>query len=308
MIDNRIVNGGFETGVLSPFSGKGVTIDSANSHSGSFSARLAGGTSTNFLSQLVPVSPGENFEFRVSLAKIGTNNSPPISMVISYLDSGSNVLGTALTANIPSSRLPSTNEDNWLEIYMITSLAPPTTTHAQVVITKIAQSGSASVVVDDMALLTVTGGPPGPGGDLIVNGDLQVNGHGTVQGDLRVNGNTILGNGIDDSVKVVGHFETLSNTSFLGTNNIFNRSVFVHEHLEVVPESPVIGSGSLRAGTLELAGFLGGEIVPNEALIVRHGHIAMWGAGQGIILTAPNNTLWLLTVDNSGNLTTTPVS
>jgi len=48
----------------------------------------------------------------------------------------------------------------------------------------------------------------------------------------------------------------------------------------------------------------GGGIVPDESLRVQHGHIAMMGAGQGIILTAPNNTRGLLTVDNSGNLTT----
>nr|WP_217447907.1 hypothetical protein [Bacillus sp. Xin1] len=166
-------------------------------------------------------------------------------------------------------------------------------------------------------------------GNLTVNGNTQlgnaltdtvtVAGNATIQGDLTVNGNlnaeividTLTTSGdltVGGALRVNRGFETISNTLFLGTNNVFNRYVYVGQHLEVVPESDVIGSGSLRAGTLDLAGYLGGQVVPTAALTVGHGHIEMRGAGHGIILTAPNNTRWLLTVDNSGNLTTTPAS
>ncbi|MFB9986541.1 NTTRR-F1 domain [Bacillus benzoevorans] len=173
MISNRIVNGGFESGQLLPFSftgggSSGVRIVSGNSHSGPFSARILGGSSTITLSQSVPITPGENFEFCVSLAKIGTNTSPPISIVITYRDSSSNPLATALMTNFQSGRLPNNDERDWMEIYRTTTIAPDGTTDALVQIIKSGLSNSASIVVDDVALLAVTGtgpqGPPGPQG------------------------------------------------------------------------------------------------------------------------------------------------
>lgn len=170
MINNRIVNGGFEEGTtISPFSGSNVTIISTNSHSGSRSARLEGGSINASLSQLVPVSPGENFEFFVSLAKIGTATSPPISIVISYRDSGNNAIPNAQTTiNLPSGRLPNNNEDDWIEIYGTTTIAPNTAAQALVNITKSGLSGSAPVLVDDVALLAFTGSGPDTSGDINV--------------------------------------------------------------------------------------------------------------------------------------------
>lgn len=171
MINNRIVNGGFESGQLLPFSftgggSSGVRIVSGKSHSGPFSARISGGSSSITLSQSVPVSPGENFEFFVSLAKIGNNTSPPITITITYRDSNSNPLVTALMTTIQSGRLPNNNGRNWMEIYRTTTVAPDGTTSALLQIIKSGLSNSAPIVVDDVALLAFTGqqGPPGPPG------------------------------------------------------------------------------------------------------------------------------------------------
>jgi len=290
LIDNRIVNGGFETGMISPFTGNRIAIESSSSHSGPFSARLVGGTSTSFLSQLVPVSPGENFEFFVSLAKLGTNTSASISIVISYLDSRSNILATPLMINIPSGRL--TND--WIEIYRTTTLAPDSTTHARVVITKNSASfNSASVLVDDVALLAVSASVSG--------GDLTVGGNATVHGNLMVEGTTQLGNeSFRDTVKVVGNLETLSNTSFFGPNNVFTGSIFLSNNLEVGSE--IIGSGKITAFTLDLFG----SESTTDTLVVRYGDLIVSGSGFGVVLRAPNESLWRLTVDNSGNLRTEP--
>jgi hypothetical protein len=322
MIDNRIVNGGFEDGTtISPFSGSNVTIINTNSHSGSRSARFAGGTGNASLSQTVPVSPGENFEFLVSLAKLGTSTSPPINIVISYRDSSNNVIPTAQTTiSIPSGRLPNNNEDDWMEIYRTTTIAPATATQARVEINKSGLSSSAPVVVDDVALLAITSsgpagpqgptgpqglqgptGPPGPAGSG-TNGDLSVSGNGTIQGNLTVNGNTQLGNeSFTDRVRVVGNLEALSNTFFFGTVNVFSRSIFCDENL-VVGGSDIIGSGNIQSRTLDLFG----SELSTEALRVHAGNIEILGEGFGLILRAPNNTRWLLKVDNNGNLITTP--
>jgi hypothetical protein len=39
------------------------------------------------------------------------------------------------------------------------------------------------------------------------------------------------------------------------------------------------------------------KVKPNNQLV-------LLGPGKGIVLTAPNHTCWLLTVDNDGNLVT----
>lgn len=310
MIDNRIVNGGFENSTVSvsPFSGSNVTIITTNSHSGSNSARFVGGTSSATLSQLVPVSPGENFEFLVSLAKIGSNTSPPIDIFISYRDSNNNAIPNALTTtiHIPSGRLPNNNEDDWIEIYRTTTVAPAAATQALVEIIKRGLSNSAPVVVDDVALLAFTGSGTDPSGDLTVGGngtiqgDLAVGGNETIQGNLTVNGTTKLGNEISDRVRVIGNLETLSNTSFLGPVNEFTGSIFVANNITVGSE--IIGSGNIQAFTIDLFG----SDTTTETLKVRFGNIEIFGAGNGIILRAPNDTRWLLTVDNNGTITTTP--
>ena len=165
MIENRIINGSFETGSLAPFTGVNATISSPTSHTGSFSALLTGGTANSFILQFVPVLPSENFELFVSLTKIGSAISPPISITVGYYN-GSSFLGYGLITNIPSGHLPDNNENDWTEIYQTTSPAPAGTTQALVLINKLPLAGSADVFADDVALLTAIGaqGPAGPTG------------------------------------------------------------------------------------------------------------------------------------------------
>lgn len=66
-IENRVINGGFETGTFSPWVASNATITSQFSHSGSFVARLLGGNVNSFIFQYVEANPTERFEFLVSL-------------------------------------------------------------------------------------------------------------------------------------------------------------------------------------------------------------------------------------------------
>lgn len=227
MINNRIVNGSFESGFLSPFTGTNVSLYSAASHSAPYSARLVGGAVSARLTQVVPVVPGENFEFFVSIAKLGSAVSPPISFVISYLNSSGSVISPpALNITISSGNTPT----YWREIYSTTTPAPDTATQARIEIIKNPQLNSADVVVDDVALIAVVMGN--------TVGDLTVSGNETVQGNLKVEGNTQLN----------GHLETYSNTSFYGGVNVFSRSVYIDENLSVTG-SDIIG----RARRIEKA-------------------------------------------------------
>ncbi|CAG7651195.1 hypothetical protein PAESOLCIP111_06266 [Paenibacillus solanacearum] len=166
MLVNRLVNGGFETGSLSPFNGINAVVVSSNSHSGYFSVRLAGGTANAFMQQFVPVAPGESFELIVSLAKLGAAVSPPVTLTVGYYNAVFAFLGYGLITSIPAGRIPDNNEADWTVIYQTTSTAPAGTTQALVLINKLPLSGSADMFVDDAALLDAAGlrGPTGPTG------------------------------------------------------------------------------------------------------------------------------------------------
>ncbi|MES5919401.1 NTTRR-F1 domain [Bacillus cereus group sp. RP37] len=170
MIKNRIVNGGFETGTLSPFivnNPSFVSINSLNSHSGIYSAKLSGGLTNAIIAQAVPVSPNETFELFVSLTKNGPFPSPLIAINVQYYD-GTTFLGDGLVTFILSNRIPDGNEKDWLEVYGTTSPVPATANTASIVIAKFPELGSADVFIDDVSLLSVANsgstGPTGPTG------------------------------------------------------------------------------------------------------------------------------------------------
>ncbi|MBZ9622594.1 NTTRR-F1 domain [Clostridium sp. FP2] len=152
-----IVNGGFETGTFDPWTKSDAMITSQFSHSGYFAAQLVGGTSNGFIFQFIPIDPGERYEFFVSLARVGTALSPPVSITISYYDAAFDFLGLGLVLNIPTANLPNVNDDNWEMIYKTTDPAPVGTTQALVFINKLPQAGSADIVVDDVSLLEIEG-------------------------------------------------------------------------------------------------------------------------------------------------------
>lgn len=172
MLENRIENGGFETGSLSPFTGTEAVIVDTNSHSGIFSVRMTGGTANAFVQLFVPVEPGDSFELLVSLAKSDAAVSPPVSITVGYYSAAFAYLGSGLSAYLPPDRLPDNAEDNWIELYLTVSPAPAEATQALILINKLPLAGSSDMVLDDIALLAVnaptgaTGatGPAGPTG------------------------------------------------------------------------------------------------------------------------------------------------
>ncbi|MCY8434002.1 NTTRR-F1 domain, partial [Bacillus haynesii] len=157
-IQNAVMNGGFETGTFSPWVGVNASVTSQFSHSGFFSARFLGGTVTSYIAQFVPARAGEGSEFLVSLAREGFLPAPSVTIQVTYFDSQFNFLEYGLFAIVPSSRIPAAENGTWLEVYQTTSPAPPGTTQAFILINNIPQAGTASVLVDDVALLSVEGG------------------------------------------------------------------------------------------------------------------------------------------------------
>lgn len=165
-LNNVVVNGDFETGSLTPWLSANTSINSTFSHSGFFSAQLAGGGLNSFISQFVPITAGNNLELLFSLAKVGALPSPTLSTSIAYYDAVFNFLGFGLIVNNISSRIPDvTTNDTWLELYNATSPAPAGTTQALITIDALPQAGTANILVDDIEALLVTG----PAGSISVN-------------------------------------------------------------------------------------------------------------------------------------------
>jgi hypothetical protein len=152
-IQNLIVNGSFETGTLAPWVSANTTITNLFSHSGTFSARLQGGPITSYIAQFVSVTPGDSFEFLISLAKVGVLPAAPVVLQVFYFDSLFNLLGQGLFTNVPINRIPNAEDSTWLEIYQTTAPAPLGSTQAFVLIDNLPQAGTADILVDDVALL-----------------------------------------------------------------------------------------------------------------------------------------------------------
>ncbi|WP_068793873.1 NTTRR-F1 domain [Brevibacillus laterosporus] len=151
---NRIVNGDFETGTLTPWGSSNVSITNLHSHTGNFSAQLLGGTTSSLLTQLVPVVPGESFEFFLSIAKTGGLPSPQVDITIIYLNIVALPVSIGLSTTIPFDHLPdNTNNKNWTTIYETTSIVPLTAIDAVVLINNVPSPATADIVVDSIALL-----------------------------------------------------------------------------------------------------------------------------------------------------------
>ncbi len=172
-------------------------------------------------------------------------------------------------------------------------------------------------------------------GNLTVNGNTQlgnspadtvmISGNENVQGDLLISGNTQLGNQSSvDSVLINAELSVIGDTKMtnldvdgdtqLGTGatdtvNI-NGQGFVKGNF-TIDESLVV-SENTQLGNLgnELINIIGGltNSINGMINVQPKNNIAILGAGNGIILTSPNNTNWLLTVNDEGNLVTKRVS
>src|SRR5690606_6693582 len=111
---NLIENGGFENGSLNPWISLNAEITSEFSHSDYFSVKLTDEQSVAFIGQFIPVQEGEQYEFFASLAKVGTLQSPMISISVVYYDDSLNLLGYGLIKNFSTNTLPNAEDNQWI--------------------------------------------------------------------------------------------------------------------------------------------------------------------------------------------------
>ncbi|PFT73069.1 collagen-like protein, partial [Bacillus thuringiensis] len=156
-----ILNGSFETGTFADWITSNANVTNMFSHTGVYSARLAGGNVTSYIAQVVPVTAGSTFELFVSLAKVGMGTSAPVQLQVNYFNTLSIELGNALFIDIPVDKLPTGNEKTWSTVYHFVTAAPMTATHAFVLINSLPLAGTVDVLIDDVMLVTSSTGTSG---------------------------------------------------------------------------------------------------------------------------------------------------
>ncbi|MGG0430955.1 NTTRR-F1 domain, partial [Priestia megaterium] len=194
-LQNLINDGSFETGNLSAWISSNATITSSHSHSGFYSVKLQGGATFSYVSQFVPVAPGQRLEVLASLASLGTDLPISITIQVFYYDVGFNLLGNGLLVTIPGSQIPNIEDHAWLENYQTTTAAPLGSTQAFIVINTLPQVGTADVLVDDIAVLIATEsigatGATGATGPTGATGDTGATGPTGATGDTGATGPT----------------------------------------------------------------------------------------------------------------------
>ncbi|PGX77767.1 NTTRR-F1 domain, partial [Priestia megaterium] len=165
-LKNLISDGSFETGNLSAWISSNATITSSHSHSGFYSVKLQGGATFSYISQFVPITPGQRLEVLVSLASLNIGLPISITIQVFYFDVGFNLLGNGLLATIPGNQIPHIENHTWMENYQTTTSAPLGSTQAFIVINTLPQVGTVDVLIDDIATLIATEstGPTGATG------------------------------------------------------------------------------------------------------------------------------------------------
>lgn len=148
VIQNRIANGGFELGLFG-WNSQDVTIVNDPTNEGFAAALLKGGGLNSSLIQSVQASPGDTFELMLSMTRDTVGTTPLVSVSIAYFNAANTLLGYGLLENI---RLPDAAVQVYQTVYGIALPAPSCTVRAQLAIVRLAATGTAAILLDQIVL------------------------------------------------------------------------------------------------------------------------------------------------------------
>lgn len=151
IIRNRIANSGFEQGLFQ-WATQDVTILTDPTNEGFATALLKGGAANASLIQSVTAEQGDTFELLLSAARDSIGTTPTVSVSIAYYSETNAFLGNGLLENI---RLPNAAVQEYQTIYGITSPAPANTARAQLTIVRLAATGTAAILLDQVVLTQI---------------------------------------------------------------------------------------------------------------------------------------------------------
>lgn len=151
VIQNRMVNGGFEAG-LSGWISHNVSIVSSPTNEGFYAAQLNGGALNSYLIQSVSVNAGDTFELILSIAREDSGTAPVTSASVVYYGTGNTFLGYGLIENISFTGAVARA---YKTVYGTTTPAPTGTVQAQIIINRLPTTGTAAIIVDQIALIQI---------------------------------------------------------------------------------------------------------------------------------------------------------
>ncbi|WLR43244.1 NTTRR-F1 domain [Bacillus carboniphilus] len=154
LIQSLIINGRFQFGVLSPWTGDNVCIveSPCPTVEGKYSAVLKSGTEDATLEQLVNVIQDESYQLFISLAASQKGTSPMVFILLEYLDSTLTFIENGLELIIEEGQLPNGQEGSFKFITENTSSAPLNAAFARLKISKTGTANTTAVIVDNVLL------------------------------------------------------------------------------------------------------------------------------------------------------------
>ncbi|WLR43248.1 NTTRR-F1 domain [Bacillus carboniphilus] len=154
LIQNLIVNGRFQRGELSPWTGENAcTIDHpCPTVEGQYSAALKSGKEKATLEQFINVVKDESYSFSISLAANEKGTSPTVSIILQFLDLNFNFIENGLSLTVEEGQLPNGKDGTFNTIVENTTSVPQDAAFIKLVITKKGSLHSTGVIVDNVVL------------------------------------------------------------------------------------------------------------------------------------------------------------
>ncbi|WLR43252.1 NTTRR-F1 domain [Bacillus carboniphilus] len=154
LLQNIVINGQFQSGELSPWTGINACIveNPCPTVVGRYSALLKGGSEDATLEQLINVVKEESYQLFISLAANQKGTSPFVRIVLEYLDSDLVFIENGVELNIEKSQLPNGKQDTFKLITENTTTLPQNAAFARLIITKKGIKNTTAIFIDNVVL------------------------------------------------------------------------------------------------------------------------------------------------------------
>ncbi|WP_432666753.1 NTTRR-F1 domain [Wukongibacter baidiensis] len=157
LFQNLIKNSNFEDGTLDPWIGCNAHIESKLSPSmtGKFSAVLTSKEVDASIEQIINVIPGESYNLTISVTTDEEGISPPIKVVLEFLDLSGRPIKDGINLSILKGQLSDWFRTTYKTIHQNSLQVPANSYFAKLTIMKMASSFTTDVVIDNIALISI---------------------------------------------------------------------------------------------------------------------------------------------------------
>lgn len=159
-MQNLLINGSFQDSVLDPWVGNNayITAQSCYNSPGSFSVILKGKKVNASIEQTIGIMPGESYDLSITAAASKWGISPPIKILLEYLDSSGQYIKDGINFSIRKGQLANWNSCNkrTFKTFHENSLKAPVNAYwAKLTIMKITSPYTTKVLINNISLTKV---------------------------------------------------------------------------------------------------------------------------------------------------------